>query len=209
MKKKLLSAVMLCAVGFTGCGDPTEPVNQTPKFDTQANIMAHLEGKTMVSSGANLATHPLTLDEDINWGDVKVCYNKVTLKVGGGKFTVESVLGTLTGNPALYQKGDCNHDVVSGSTLGPYETTSVTITNIKDNGGCFDIDIAYTGFAHTGRGKLSADGKTMTLELFVKDKAVGIRCADGAVGSATVKTVGANNTQTAFTGNAQQVYVMQ
>jgi hypothetical protein len=207
MKKTLLSAVTLCTLGLVGCGEDA-PVNNNPHpYDTQAEIMAHLESKTLTSKGTNLATHPLTLDEDVNYGDVKACFNETTIQVGGGKFTVNSKLGQLEGNPALYAKGECNRGVVTGN-LGPYESTSVTLTNIKTDASCFDVDVVYPGFTHTGRGKLSADGKTLTLELFVKDKAVGIRCADGEVGAATVKIPLANGTQAAFSGNAQQVYTL-
>jgi len=209
MKKKLLAAVMLCTMGLAGCGDETEnPPNSNPyPYDSQAEIMAHLEGKSLVSKGASLASHPVGANEDQNLGDVKVCYTQVELKVGGGKFTVTSTLGTLENAPKLYDIGNCNHDVASGGLLGPYESTSVTLTNIKQDASCFDIDIAYTSFAHSGRGKLSADGKTLTLELFVKDKASGIRCADGEVGAKTVKFPTANG-PIDFAGNAQQVYTV-
>jgi nitrous oxidase accessory protein NosD len=50
---------------------------------------------------------------------------------------------------------------------------------------------------------MSADGKTLRLELFFEGAAVGADCASGAVGAKTIK-VGGN----AFTGNATQVYTI-
>jgi hypothetical protein len=52
-----------------------------------------------------------------------------------------------------------------------------------------------------GRAKLAGDGKTLTLEIFFENQAVGANCAAGPVGSRTVKL---NNVD--FTGNARQVY---
>ncbi len=57
MKKKLLSAVVLCSLGFVGCGDDTEepPPPTVPKFDTADNIRNYLDGKKMLMEGGE---HP-------------------------------------------------------------------------------------------------------------------------------------------------------
>ncbi|MCY0999410.1 hypothetical protein OWM54_19935 [Myxococcus sp. MISCRS1] len=94
MKKKLLSAVMVCALGFVGCGDddgdPT-PTPQAPKLDSSANILAFLEGKSMIMEGANIPSHPNGFSEDVDYGAASQCYQSVTMSVAGGNFKVDSI----------------------------------------------------------------------------------------------------------------------
>ncbi len=197
MKKKLLSAVMLCTLGLVGCGDDGTDTGNTPpakKYDTSAKILAHLEGKTMVMEGANIPSFPNGYSEDRNLGSLTQCYAKVVMAVAGGVFNVTSDLGSVS-------SGECDHVKANEQK---FATTNVLIENVKGDGECFDVLFTYTGFAQEGRGKISADGKTVTLELFFKDQAVGIKCANGAVGSGNITL-----NKAAFTGNAQQVYVIQ
>lgn len=191
MKKKLLSAVMLCTLGLVGCGGDTTPPPETKKYDTAAKILAHLEGKSMVMEGANIPSHPNGYSEDLNLGSATQCYAKVSMAVAGGIFNVTSDLATVA-------NGACDHVKANVQT---FSTTNVLIENVQGDGECFDVLFTYTGFAQEGRGKISADGKTVTLELFFKDQAVGIKCANGAVGSGNITL-----NKSAFTGNAQQVY---
>lgn len=194
MKKQLLSAVMACALGLVGCGedDPVTPPEK--KFDTSAKLLAHFEGKTMVMAGENIPSHPNGFSEDVNLGSATQCYSKVSMAVAGGIFNVTSDLATVS-------NGACNHEKANEQK---FSTTNVLIENIQGDGECFDVLFTYTGFQQEGRGKISADGKTVTLELFFKDQAVGAKCASGAVGSGNI-TLNKNP----FTGNAQQVYVIQ
>ena len=203
MKKTLMSAVMVCALGLVGCGDG-EVVTPPPekKYDTPAKLLAQLEGKTMVMTGANIPAFPNGFDEDVNYGSATQCYQSTTMKVAGGTFNVTTVPGTLRDAPNIGNKGTCDHNA-AGATL-QFSTTNVLIENVQGDGECFDVTFTYTGFAQEGRGKISADGKTLTLELFFKDKAVNHRCANGAVGAAGVKVNGAD-----FTGDAKQVYIIQ
>lgn len=195
MKKQLLSAVMACALGLVGCGED-DPVVTPPekKFDTSAKLLAHFEGKTMVMAGENIPSHPNGFSEDVNLGSATQCYSKVSMAVAGGIFNVTSDLATVT-------NGQCDHEKANEQK---FSTTNVLIENIQGDGECFDVLFTYTGFQQEGRGKISADGKTVTLELFFKDQAVGAKCANGAVGSGNI-TLNKNP----FTGNAQQVYVIQ
>ncbi|MGC3999900.1 MAG: hypothetical protein QM767_21650 [Anaeromyxobacter sp.] len=83
----------------------------------------------------------------------------------------------------------------------PFSSTNVLIENVAGNATCFDVTVTYTGFAQEGRGRFLDDGDTLELELFFSGQATGHRCADGAVGEATVTLNAA-----AFTGNAVQTY---
>lgn len=206
MKRKLLSAVMVCALSLVGCGgDDKEPEPEpepTQKFDTPAKIQAHLEGKTLVMEGVNIPSFPNGFNEDTNYGSATQCYEKVSMNVSGGNFAVTSTLGTLRDAPNVGNVGTCDHSVAAGTPLS-FTSTAVLIENVKSNGSCFDISVTYPSFKQAGRAKLAGDGKTLTLELFFEGQAVGANCAAGVVGSRTVKL---NNVD--FTGNARQVYAV-
>lgn len=208
MKKKLLSAVVLCALGFVACGDDdvTPPGPVVPKFDTESNIRTWLEGKKLLMEGANIPSHPNGIDEDVNAGQATQCYTKVEMAVASNNFQVTSTLGTLRNAPTVGSKGECDHATVNGSPLNFTSTVSL-IENVKADASCFDITITYTGFKQVGRGKLSADGKTLTLELFFEGAASGANCAAGAVGSGGIM-LNTPNGPVSFTGNAQQVYTV-
>ncbi len=196
MKKKLLSAVMVCALGMVGCGEE-EPITPSgPKLDSQANILAFLDGKSIVMEGSNIPSHPNGFSEDVDYGPASQCYQKVTILTGGNTVKVDSVLGTI-------QNGQCNHDLKKGDLS--FTSTAVAIENVATDGSCFDVTFTFPGgVVQEGRGSFAQDRKTLRLELFIKGQATGIRCADGAVGSTgTVKTG-----NTTFTGNAVQTYVI-
>ncbi|WP_224240386.1 hypothetical protein [Hyalangium gracile] len=202
MKKQLLSAVMVCALGLAGCGgdDDTTPQPTVPKFDTADNIYNYLEGKKMVMEGNNIPTHPNGFNEDTNFGASTQCYNQVEITVASRVFHVDSDLGTLR-NPTDPATSDCDRTTVSGNQK--FDSTNVLIENVAADANCFDITVSFNGFSQSGRGKLSADGKTLTLELYLGTAHSGIRCQNGAVGSKSVST-----SQGLFTGNAQQVYTV-
>ncbi|MBZ4421528.1 hypothetical protein [Myxococcus sp. RHSTA-1-4] len=198
MKKKLLSAVMLCALGVVGCGeeDPVDPPAK-PKLDSQANILAFLDGKTLLMQGENIPSHPNGFSEDIDYGPYSQCYQKVTMTVGGGSFTVDSIPGTI-------ENGQCNHELAKNPLK--FTSTAVLIENVAADGSCFDVTFTFPGgLVQEGRGGFSADQKSLNLELFFKDQATGSRCANGAVGTAGTVTLGGK----AFTGNAVQKYAIQ
>jgi hypothetical protein len=204
MKKKLLSAVVLCVVGLVGCGEGEEPINPpaVPKFDTADNIRTWLDGKKMLMEGTNIPSHPNGYDENVNYGAATQCYNKVEMVAASGNFAVTSTLGTLRNAPATLDRGTCDRAAPAGTPLN-FTSNAVLIENVKADASCFDITITYQGFRQLGRGSLSADGKKLTLEIFLGDNISGANCASGAIGSATVVRGG-----TAFSGNAQQVYTV-
>lgn len=196
MKKKLLSAVVLCALGFVGCGDKPEegtPPTGSLKFTTADGIRTHLDGKTMLMEGANIPSHPNGFSEDDDLGAVSQCYEKVQMTSSGGNFTVNSSLATVRAD-------GCDHVAARSQS---FTSTAVLVENVKGNAECFDITITFVGFKQVGRGMLSEDGKKLTLELFFEGQAVGATCAAGAVGASTVVL----NKQP-FTGNAKQVYMV-
>lgn len=212
MKNKLLSAVMLCALGLFGCGDDNttggtsnnnnNPPPVTNQYDSPAKILAYLEGKTLAMDGTNIPSFPNGFDEDTNYGSASQCYNSVSMAVASGTFNVTSKLGTLRDAPSLGSHGTCDHATISNTLQ--FSTINTLIENVKGNAECFDVTFSYNGFAQEGRGKITADGKSLILELFFKDKATGIKCANGAVGSGGIKVGGAD-----FTGDARQIYILQ
>src|SRR5688572_4935687 len=86
MKKKLLSAVVLCALGFVGCGgdDGGNQPPPVPTFNTADAIRNWVEGKKLVMEGANIPSHPNGYDEDVNYGSATQCYTKVEMNVASG-----------------------------------------------------------------------------------------------------------------------------
>ncbi|QRK10686.1 hypothetical protein JQX13_11755 [Archangium violaceum] len=202
MKKQLLSAVMLCTLGLAGCGDEAPPA-PTP-VDPNQKVTNQLEGKTLVMQGENIPSHTNGYSENVNLEGFTQCYNKVVMTVASGNFTVTSTLGTLRDAPGRGDVGTCDN-AAAGVELAPLITTSYRIENAREDLSCFDVTFNYpAGFTQEGRGSLSADGRTLKLELFVSQQAIGHRCADGEVGSRTVTFLGEP-----FTGNAVQTYIAQ
>lgn len=169
-------------------------------FDTAQKINAYLEGKTVTMEGDAIPSHPNGYDENTNFGNATQCYQSVTMTPSNVAWHVVSSLGTLEGAPAAGDTGTCDHDTSSGELA--FDSTAILIENVSAD--CFDFTATYVGFAQEGRGKISADGGSLSLEIFFKGQAAGHRCGDGAIGSATVQLNGA-----AFTGDAVQVYTIQ
>jgi hypothetical protein len=203
MKKMLMSAVMLCALGAVGCGDDTGggPDETGPKYNTPEKLATFFEGKTMVMQGDNIPSHPNGFSEDVDYGPASQCYSKVTLTVAGGNYTAVSIKGTWRDTASGAK--DCDHSAPAGEA-GNFTSRAVLIENVAADGSCFDVTYTYPGFKQEGRGVVSQDGKTVKMELFFEGAATGHRCAAGTVGARTVK-VGGND----FTGNAVQTYVVQ
>lgn len=200
-----LSTTTLAAVG---CGsdpgftdDGAGGGDTTVKLDTAAKIEGFLDAKPLLMDGANIPTHPNGYDANANLGSASQCYHSTEMTLTGANFHVKSVLGTLTGAPNTGDVGMCD-EATAGMALD-FNSTSYVMENIQGDAACFDITITYNGFGQEGRGALSADRKTLKLELFFKDKATGIRCADGFPGSGGVTLSGAP-----FTGNAVQTYII-
>jgi hypothetical protein len=199
MKKMLMSAVVLCALGTVGCGDgdPVTPVSPAQKV---ANAV---EGKSMTMEGANIPSHPNGYNEDMNLEGATQCYTKVEMSVANGNYTVKSTLGTLRNAPNKFDIGTCDHAAPAGQPL-TFTSTSAVIENVKEDLSCFDVTYNFPGgLKQEGRGSLSADNKTLKLELYFAPQATGHRCADGAVGAKTVTLNGAS-----FTGESVQTYVI-
>jgi hypothetical protein len=203
----------LAAIALSACGAMT-PTNDAGSntdagsdagtgndFSTPSKISAHLEGKTMVMTGTDIPSHPNGFNENLNFGANTQCYNKVSIATLASNFQVTSDLGTFNAIPDAGIAGMC--DRATKANTVSFTSSAVLIENVRNNGECFDITSTYTGFSQQGRGSISADGKTVTLELFFN--ATGHRCADGAVGATGVMLPTAGG-PVAFTGNAKQVY---
>jgi hypothetical protein len=212
--KNTILVCALSAVAMSACGamTPTNDAGNNPTdagadagtgndYSTPAKISAHLEGKTMVMTGNDIPSHPNGFNENYNFGANTQCYNKVSIATLAGNFQVTSDLGTFNSIPDAGIAGMC--DRTTKANTASFTSTAVLIENVRNNGECFDITATYTGFSQQGRGSISADGKTVTLELFFA--ATGHRCADGAVGASGVQ-LSTMNGPVPFTGNAKQVY---
>ncbi len=229
--KNIFSASIAVTLLTVACGAPVTPTptdsgtvvkdgGTTNDFGTGAKITAYLAGKTLVMAGADIPNSPIGYSQNLNLGAASQCYNKVTITTAGAagqeNFTVVSDLGQLNVNNAdagtLADGGTppktYTCDNATKTTTVMFTSNTLVVSNVKDAAAsCFDILASYTGFAQEGRGSISADGKTVILELYFKDKTIGHSCSDGAVGSSTVKFAAVGGaTPVAFTGNAQQTY---
>ncbi len=197
---KNLTAVLV-ALSFAACGGSG---TSAPTLNTAAAINAYLDGKTLVMTGADIPPYPNGFNENTNYGSATQCYNKSTISILSGVWTVTSILGTLNGAASTGATGTCDTSTpLAGASPLTFTSTGIAISNVVGNATCFDIAATYSGFAQEGRGAISADGKTVTLELYFSGQVSGDHCANGAIGS------GVTLNGSAFTMNAEQVYVVQ
>lgn len=197
-----------CSSGSSGSGT-TEATSGASSgssaslmLSSPAAINAYLEGKTMVMTGADIPPYPLGYNENVNYGTATQCWDKITIQTGSSSlWRVTFVLGTLDGAAATAATGVCDNKTPSGSPF--VATGSIAIANVQGSATCFDLDASSLN-SSSGRGSISADGKTVSLELYINGQASGDTCADGAVGSRGVTLNGKP-----FTANAVQVYRIQ
>lgn len=205
---RLVTALLLAALGASLCacgsddsgGGGSGGSGGSDAYDTPEKINAYLEGKTLTMEGDAIPSHPNGYDENVNFGNATQCYTKVTMSPSSTSWHVVSSLGTLSGAPNTGDTGTCDHTMASGEIT--FDSTAILIENVTVE--CFDFTATYVGFAQEGRGRLSADGKTLDLELYFKGQAAGHRCGDGGVGDASVTLNGMP-----FSGDAVQVYSIQ
>lgn len=187
--------------GRADAGRPDSGRSERP-INSGSDVLALFEGKSLLMDAAHVPSHPNGYDENINFGQASQCIHSVRMDVSGGAMTVTTELARLDGAPESGQSGTCQRDIPAGGNV-VFNTTAVLIENVRDDGGCFDITLTYSGFGQEGRGTVSADRRTVTLELFFRDQALGHRCAAGDVGSPTVTL-----NQEPFMGDAVQVYTL-
>lgn len=171
-------------------------------------ILAFLDGKTLVMEGDNIPTHPNGFTENFDFGAATQCYNKTTITVSGGNFSVTSITGTLVG---AAPNTTCNRSM-PGTTVGPFSTNTITINNVNSpRADCFDVQLDFTGFSQVGRAKFAPDLSQVWMELyFAANSPSGHTCADGAVGPQTggvTQTIQGNVLP--FTGDAVQKFVIE
>jgi len=201
---KRILATALAATLLAACGGDDDSGPTAPTLDTASAISTYLAGKSWKMAGADIPAFPNGFNENTNYGASTQCYNETVIQTNAN-WIVTSKLGTLSGAPTVGSTGTCDNATAVGSPL-TFTSTAILIENVSGNGDCFDVTATYTGFAQAGRGKFSADGKTMTLELYFSTQATKNRCADGAVGSATVTLLGTAN----YDGSKSlQVYRLQ
>jgi hypothetical protein len=183
--------------GFTDDDDGTTQA----ALDTTAKIEGFLDGRPLVMEAAGIPSHPNGYLADINLEQATQCYHRVEMTLSGANFAVSSALGTLENAPAKGDIGTCNTGATS--TELSFSSVSHLIENIDGDAECFDFTISYAGFSQEGRGSIDEARSALSLELYFKDQATGMRCADGPPGSAGVQLNGAP-----FEGNAVQVYTI-
>lgn len=179
-KLMLLVGATAMALSLTACGDDEEEGgnnnNNTsgPDFSTGQLILNFLDGKTLTMEGDDVPDGLKIVATD--------CIDSTVITVSSGTFTVTSQVGTVAGTMC---------DFTSTSEQPAFTSTAASITNVEDNGGCFDFDVVYPALAQEGRGSISQDGTELRLELYAQGFFTGIRCADGDVGADTVMLGGA------------------
>jgi hypothetical protein len=142
-------------------------------LNTPTAINAYLDGKTMVMAGADIPADPLGASQATSGA----CWTKLTMQIASpGDWNV-------TWNVATENGGTCNAAAPLGVTSQP---GAVVIANVQGNATCFDINVTFPNMGVSGRGSISADGKTVSLEFYNVGEATGATCADGAVGAHTV-----------------------
>lgn len=178
-------------------------------LNTPTRILAFLEGKTLVMEGSNIPTHPNGFTENFDFGAATQCYNKTTITVAGGNFSVTSITGTLVG---AAPNTTCDRSM-PGTTVGPFSTNTITINNVNSpRADCFDVQLDFQGFSQVGRAKFAPDLSQVWMELyFAANSPSGHTCADGAVGPQTggvtqnIPNIGV----LPFTGDAVQKFVIE
>jgi|SRR5580698_8778043 hypothetical protein len=163
-------------------------------------------------TGADIPSDPYGESEDIFEANGKTqCYNQWTIQcVSSGAWSVTVATGTWVGPENAGATGVCDNSEVSGG--GSLGTVFVTFSDVHASAACFDITVMNSSgvVGNTGRGSLSADAQTFSLELYVAGTpsapgtTTGDTCADGPLGSQTVTLNGAP-----FAGDAVQIYRLQ
>lgn len=169
------------------------------RFGSASKILAYIDGKTLSMEGPAIPSHPNGIFENLNSGQATQCYHKVVMHPQANRITINTQTGVLNGAPNVGDMGTCDRSMKAADLS--FDSTAVLIENVRDNGACFDFTVTFPGFGQEGRGSIDAEGTTMVLELFFKDRAQGHRCSAGNVGDRTVTAAGA-----AFTGDARQTY---
>ncbi|MBK8480786.1 MAG: hypothetical protein IPL40_06385 [Proteobacteria bacterium] len=216
----MLGGTLALALLLSGCSDSDPPAGDAGvvardartaadaavgnPYNTVTAVTAFHDGKTLVMAGSNIPTHPQGADENMNLGTATQCLHKVTMKLNAGpQLVVTTELGTLNGAPTADSVGTCDRTTVFGAPL-TFTTSALLIENVAADGSCFDLRATYTGFAQEGRGAIAADGRSARYELYIAGVATGHRCADGPLGSKTVKLAG-----NPVTGDSVGTFVLQ
>ena len=196
-----LIAMVSATLVVAGCGDDSDSDSDggSKTLDNVPNINTFLEGKRLLMTGDDIPSHPNGFAENVNFGQATQCVHSTQMVLAGGAFTVNTVLGALLEAPEVGDVGTCDR-AAEGVPL-EFASTNHLIENVDGDANCFDFTITYAAFAQEGRGRIPTDRQTVELELYFKDAATGHRCADGAVGAATVTLNGAT-----FEGDAVQIY---
>lgn len=206
MKKTLLGAALVGTLALAGCGSSDDDSSNAPTLNTPTAINAYLEGKTWLMAGDDLPAMPNGFSEDV--AAFNQCYNQVQIQVAAATWNVHSVMGTIDATPnCTHQANGTVLDFASeNARLGADATVGGAAGKIVGNGECFDISVNYGSFTQEGRGSFSADGKTLSLELYFAGQATGATCTDGAVGSGIKKFLG---TDVTTQPDSVQVYRLQ
>lgn len=194
------------ALFAAACGsDPgfseTEPSGSDVALDTPAKIEGYLDGRKLTMEGPGIPTHPNGFLADVNLEQATQCYHRVEMLLSGANFKVTSALGTLNNAPNKGDVGEC--DEAAASNELSFSSVTHAIENIQGDAECFDFTVSYAGFSQEGRGSINEDGTELRLEIFFKDQATNMRCADGPPGTPGIQLNGAP-----FQGNAVQIYAI-
>jgi hypothetical protein len=196
----LTLAFAACGSGDGSSGTGAGTTTTGNAYDTADKINNYLDGKKLTMAGTDIPPDPNGYDENINFGQATQCYSSVVMSPASAAWHVASTLGTLDGAPNKGDTGMC--DTSKPGQMVSFDANTILVANVSET--CFDFTATFVGFSQEGRGSISADGKTLELELYFGGQAAGHRCADGAVGAKTVTIMGMP-----FSGNAVQTYQVQ
>ena len=156
-------------------------------LDTPAKIYAFLKGKTFIMRGADIPPYPNGFSEDLSIGASTQCYERVVFAFGTRVLTQTAWLGKIEpvdgGELQGGDTGECDH--APRYFFGPSTSNSLTISNVRGNAACFDIDVIYSAFGQEGRGAVTDGG--LELEIFYANTFRRHRCIDGDPGRSAVE----------------------
>jgi hypothetical protein len=195
--------VLAAALGCAACsGGGARDAGAGLDLSSASQILGQLAGNTWVMAGADLPPYPNGVNQDLDLGANSECFVSSTLTLDGGVLVNQLELGLVAPVPDAGITR-CDHTTSTGTMT--LTSSSLRLDNVAADGTCFDLTIGYGRFGEEGRGQMSPDGQTVTLELYFSGWATRDRCQDGPVGDGGVQLIIAGKLVPVL-GDARQVY---
>src|SRR5687768_12956017 len=97
--------------------DGSTPPMQQPAMDAgttqvpltnESQVLAFLDGRTLVMSADGVPSHPNGFDANINFGQATQCIHRVVMTVSAGNFRLMTEMATLKDAPQVEDVGQCD-----------------------------------------------------------------------------------------------------